>query len=159
MKKTLLSIAIIVALPITANATGPAHDSGNSPVVATAIAPYQTVTPGAHEDEHIASTAYVIGAYNDAIAAVNRVNDDKQNKLFYDDIEDGQGYSNQFMVGSAEFLEALAEGDTENLDVSNLVTEKAVATGILSQRVMVYTTWEDDTANGTTQVPLTTAAQ
>ena len=79
--KPLLTLAIMLALPITANATGPAHDSGNSPVVATASAPYQTVTPDAHADEHIASTKYVIGAYNDAIAAVNKVNADKQGKL------------------------------------------------------------------------------
>ena len=79
--RTLISLAIILALPFSANATGPAHDSGNSPVVATASAPYQTVTPDAHADEHIASTAYVIGAYNDAIAAVNKVDSDKQDKL------------------------------------------------------------------------------
>ena len=83
--KRILSIAIIAALPFGANATDPvgpsAVPSNGTPVVATASAPYQTVTPVAHADEHIASTKYVIGAYNDAIAAVNKVNSDKQNKI------------------------------------------------------------------------------
>ena len=76
--KTLLSIAVIAALPFAANATdpvvavGPAHASSN-PVVATANAPYVTVTPTQADESHIATTAYVKGAYNDAIAAVNNV--------------------------------------------------------------------------------------
>ena len=84
--KKLLSIAIIAALPFGANATdpvvavGPAHASSN-PVVATANAPYVTVTPTQADESHIATTAYVKGAYNDAIAAVNKVDSDKQGKL------------------------------------------------------------------------------
>ncbi len=89
MKKSLLSIAIIAALPFAANATdpvvavGPAHASSNA-VVATANAPYVTVTPSTADESHIATTAYVKGAYNDAIAAVNNVANDvssKQGKL------------------------------------------------------------------------------
>ena len=86
MKKSLLSIAIIAAMPFAANATdpvvavGPAHASSN-PVVATANAPYVTITPSQADESHIATTAYVKGAYNDAIAAVNKVDSDKQGKL------------------------------------------------------------------------------
>ena len=94
--KTILTLAIIAALPFAAHATdpvvavGPAHASSN-PVVATANAPYVTVTPTQADESHIATTAYVKGAYNDAIAAVNNVAnnvsaltnemDDKQDKL------------------------------------------------------------------------------
>ena len=88
--KTLLSIAIIAALPFTANATQtivetntPAAVDANGTVKkAAATGPYQTATIGEHDDEHIATTAYVKGAYNDAIAAVNKVDDDKQVKLY-----------------------------------------------------------------------------
>ena len=73
-------------MPFAANATdpvvavGPAHALSN-PVVATANAPYVTVTPSTADESHIATTAYVKGAYNDAIAAVNKVDSDKQGKL------------------------------------------------------------------------------
>ena len=82
----IISLAILAALPFAAHATdpvvavGPAHASSN-PVVATAVAPYVTVTPSAADESHIATTAYVKGAYNDAIAAVNKVDSDKQNNL------------------------------------------------------------------------------
>ena len=76
--KKLLSIAIIAALPFAANATDPvgpaAVPANGTPVVATASGPYQTAEIGNNDGEHIASTAYVKGAYNDTIAAVNKVN-------------------------------------------------------------------------------------
>ena len=83
--KTILTLAIIAALPFAAHATdpvvavGPAHASSN-PVVATANAPYVTVTPSQADESHIATTAYVKGAYNDAIAAVNNVANDVSGK-------------------------------------------------------------------------------
>ena len=81
MKKSLLTIAIMLALPLTANATytynntnTPAAVANNGTVtMATASGPYMTATIGDDDDEHIASTAYVKGAYNDSIAAVNKV--------------------------------------------------------------------------------------
>ena len=75
-KQTILSIAIMATLPLTAHAdpVGPAAVPANgTAVVATANAPYVTQTPTAADATHIASTAYVKGAYNDAIAAVNKV--------------------------------------------------------------------------------------
>ena len=88
-KQTLLSIAIIAALPFAAHATQtivetntPAAVGANGTVKKAADSgPYQTATIGEHDDEHIATTAYVKGAYNDAIAAVNKVDADKQVKL------------------------------------------------------------------------------
>ena len=83
--KKILSIAIMATLPLTAHATDPvgpaAVPANGTPVVATANAPYVTQTPTAADATHIASTAYVKGAYNDAIAAVNKVDADKQDKL------------------------------------------------------------------------------
>ena len=76
-KQTILSIAIMAALPFGAHATDPvgpaAVPANGTAVVATANAPYVTQTPTAADATHIASTAYVKGAYNDAIAAVNKV--------------------------------------------------------------------------------------
>ena len=78
--KTIFSIALI-ALPLTALAdpvvsVGPAAvPSNGTAVIATANPPYQTLTPTNDDKSHIASTAYVKGAYNDSIAAVNKVAD------------------------------------------------------------------------------------
>jgi len=66
----------MAALPFGAHSdpVGPAAVPANgTAVVATANAPYVTQTPTAADATHIASTAYVKGAYNDAIAAVNKV--------------------------------------------------------------------------------------
>ena len=157
MKKSLLLMAVIAALPITANATGPAHDSGNSPVVATASAPYQTVTPEAHADEHIASTKYVIGAYNDAIAAVNKVDSEKQGKLVT---------TNNLALSSTVFDQSAFEDILYDIGSgvrgwdsvfpdfqdNQLVTARAVAGGVESyvfgymesHPIEIYTTWDDD---------------
>lgn len=166
--KTILTLAIIGALPFAANATGPvvavgpAHASSNAAVVATANAPYVTVTPTQADESHIATTAYVKGAYNDAIAAVNKVNSDKQGKLERDDEADGTGDMDTYVIGSGSFLDALRDDDIGNnyydgyFEMS-LVSAKAVAEGILNQRVKIYTTWDDDTASATAEVPLITA--
>lgn len=76
--KIILSIAIIVALPFVVMAdpqVGPAEYSGNNPVVATGDAPYATAEITNDDKTNIASTAYVKDAYNDTIAAVNKIND------------------------------------------------------------------------------------
>lgn len=84
--KQIASIAIIAALPFTANAnfemgnydihyvTSPASVETNG--IATLVdddAPYATAELTADDETHIATTAYVKGAYNDAIAAINAV--------------------------------------------------------------------------------------
>ena len=133
-KSTLLSIAIIAALPFTANATQtivetntPAAVGQNGTVKkAAANAPYQTATIGEHDDEHIATTAYVKGAYNDAIAAVNKTAyllsgdiDGKQNKL----VGTGDGgdiYPDVFDYGTyaLEAENVVSSGEADNLLVS-----------------------------------------
>ncbi len=89
-KHTLLTIAIMAALPFGARAenisgamyTAPAHENTNHPAPTTqAGAPYGRIDIDTADQEHIATTAYVKGAYNSAIAAVNKVDVDKQNQL------------------------------------------------------------------------------
>ncbi len=156
--KILLPIAIIATLPFTANATQtivqtqtPAAVTANGTVKkAGTRGPYQTVTIGEHDDEHIATTAYVKGAYNDAIAGINA----KQPQLHNSDY----GVDITGAVGEDTFLELL---DNENLDLENvaqaLITTDAAIAGIRSQRVTVYTTWDNDTDAATTLVPFATA--
>jgi len=77
MKKLLL-ITFMLVLPFGVMAdpqVGPAEYSGNNPVVATGYAPYATAEITNANKQQIASTAYVKGAYNDTIAAVNKVHD------------------------------------------------------------------------------------
>lgn len=171
MKLTqILSIAIIAAaLPFGARAdytynyvTSPATVSANGTVNVAAVdslgnyagGPYATVVPTPADETHIATTAYVKGAYNDTIAAINS----KQTML----VNANGDPINHALDGVGDMLGMLAErdmdyaaGDAENF----LVSSGAVAMGILSQRVEIYTTWDDDTANGTTLVPLTTVTQ
>ena len=77
--KKILSLAIIAALPFAANAANTTIEidtpvpADEEAMVAGNIGPYQTAEIGEHDGEHIASTAYVKGAYNDAIAAINRI--------------------------------------------------------------------------------------
>ena len=73
MKKIFI-LPILIA-PIMAHATdpiGPAHVNSGA-VVATASAPYATATEQTGDTTTVVSASYVKGAYNDAIAAVNRV--------------------------------------------------------------------------------------
>ena len=80
--KKLLSIAILATLPFTVNADyvhteTPAHVPQNGTVYrAEEYGPYQIATISNNDGEHIASTAYVKGAYNDAIAAINTKQDE-----------------------------------------------------------------------------------
>ena len=115
---------------------GPANDSGNSPVVATANAPYVTATIGEHDDEHIATTAYVKGAYNDAIAAVNKVNDTKQNVI----------YGGREPVETT-LLQAISLSKS-NASRNSLVSEYGILSGtaalIGKSTVKIYTAWDTD---------------
>ena len=79
--KKLLSITVLSMLPFAANAeyvytlsNTPAQAASDGSVVKLATyGPYQIATIGNNDGEHIASTAYVKGAYNDAMAAINRL--------------------------------------------------------------------------------------
>ena len=135
--------------------TTPAQVVPNGTVTrASALGPYTIATIGDDDDEHIASTAYVKGAYNDTIAAVNRLDIEKQPTLFNgttgDRIND--------VDGADDFLYGLAYYNDESAEVmeQRLISSNAVVAGIKSQRVTIYTTWDDDRSSATTVVPLTT---
>ena len=83
MKKIFI-LPILIA-PIVAHATNPVGPSavgqGETPVIATANAPYAIAGAETGDTTNVVSASYVKGAYNDAIAAVNKVNADEQDKL------------------------------------------------------------------------------
>ncbi len=148
MKKTLLSIAIIAALPFGARAenisgamyTAPARYDTNHPAPTTdAYAPYGRIDIDTADQEHIATTAYVKGAYNSAIAAVNKVGGYKQDRLYNIDADE---YIAE-VDGTSTMFAMLAEGDGSS---DALLSADAIIAGILSQRVEIYTTWDDDDA-------------
>ena len=115
---------------------GPAHVNSGA-VVATASAPYATATEQTGDTTTVVSASYVKGAYNDAIAAVNRVNSDKQKKIVNMKGEDMSGEA----FSSSGFVENLAPL-SNNSDAERLfVSAAAVAAGIKSQRVTAVDTW------------------
>ena len=171
--RTLLSIAIIAILPFGANAAytyvetnTPARVANDGTVKrASNNAPYVTVEPTVADETHIATTAYVKGAYNDAIAAVNKVNETLNTKIDTD-IQDLGGY----VEGTAESI----RGDISDLqsDINSKVSNEEF-NGVISQivtdlqdyargqaddanaytdskGVVVYTTWDtnDETVVG-----------
>ena len=69
-----LSLLIITVLPFTAYAELTTDESG-SPAVSDYDPPYALAEPTQADQGHIATTAYVKGAYNDAITAVNTLAD------------------------------------------------------------------------------------
>ena len=171
--KKLLSIAIIAALPTVAmaeNISGamyiaPSGADNNHPAPITYhLAPYGRIDIDTADQEHIATTAYVKGAYNSAIAGINKVksytDSNKQTKLFTEDNDEDDDPSEDIgeeVLTSGSLLWSLENRDTEDIGFeSSLVTAMAVAKGILSQHVTIYTTWDDDRSSATTVVPLTT---
>ena len=157
-----LLFAIIALLPFGANAdytyvnsATPARVANNGTVTrASNFGPYVTATIEDDDDEHIASTAYVKGAYNDTIAAINR----KQDVLF--NLSGGDEMYNQ-VESSDDVLPLIKSygGEIYNAAVEDyrLISADAVITGIKSQRAEVYTNWDDDTAK--TQVAFVTATE
>ena len=159
--KKLLSIAIIAALPFGATAdytyvsqNTPAPVANNGTVTRAYNGPYQTITPGADDDKHIASTKYVIGAYNDTIAAINRVNEllNYRQVKFYDN--DTETAVESDLYDADNFVRNMAAGPSLEDFGGIIASAYAVASGIKSQRVEVYTNWDDD--DETTDVALKT---
>ena len=155
--KRILPLATIAALPCVSMAdytynfvSSPAPVPQNGTVTqASYDGPYTTATITNDDAEHIATTAYVKGAYNDTIAGLNTKQDRLSNSLT-DDIISGA------VVGSDDFVEELA-GDTVYISGEQyLISSAAVRDGIKSQRVKIYTTWDDDRDSATTNVPLET---
>ena len=75
--KIFLSLLLITILPFTAyavgtNTPGPEEETNENNVeMAESVGPYKILTPTAADAGHIATTAYVKGAYNDAIRTPN----------------------------------------------------------------------------------------
>ena len=75
--KIFLSLLLITILPFTAyavgtNTPGPEEETNENNVeIANDNGPYKILTPTAVDAGHIATTAYVKGAYNDAIRTPN----------------------------------------------------------------------------------------
>lgn len=93
--KTIIPLAIIAMLPFTANAAWadytfveqntPAQVANNgTAALAAHDGPFQTVDTQPADESHIATTAYVKGAYNDTIAAVNTVW--RLEDMYYDEL-------------------------------------------------------------------------
>ena len=163
MKK--IFILFLLIIPIMAHATdpvGPAHVNSGA-VVATAPAPYAIATPETGDTTNVVSASYVKGAYNDAIAAVNKVNADKQDKLVSHD-RHGSPLDIQNSVVDQYEMADLIELKTPIDDVgSRLITAQAalqaalnlVEDRVFAERVNAVTTWGNDTP---TQLPLSTAS-
>ncbi len=117
--RNLLTIAIMLALPFGAMAenisgamyTAPSVADTNHPAPTTgAGAPYGRVNIDTADQDHIATTAYVKGAYNSAIAAVNKVGDITNTKQAQLTNADGDNIvadvlSTSTDVGNGDFIE------------------------------------------------------
>lgn len=149
MKK--IFVLVLLVMPFVAHATDPvgpsAVPSGGTAVVATASAPYATATAETGDTTNVVSASYVKGAYNDAIAAVNKVNADKQGKLTIN-----RGHENI----SSDVVEEddIAEWVFEGVVPSNMRTRLITASGanLLAKKVAVkdynvnaVATWGSDT--------------
>ena len=156
--KKIFTIGLLLA-PIVANANpvGPsAVGQGQTAVVATASAPYQTAAPANGDSTTVVSASYVKGAYNDAIAAVNKVNSDKQNKL----INEETGNEIDTYVISADSFnditrDVLAGYGVNVMFKDSLVSAEATATAINEafaiKKVNALATWG---SNNVTQLSL-----
>ena len=168
-KLTLLSIAIIVALPFVANAenisgpmyVAPASRDANHPAPMTSAYPFfGRINIDTDDQEHIATTAYVKGAYNSAIAAVNRLSDEFGHVQYSLTTYTNEDPIDPLVIDEFEFnagIQDLVNGSGLSPTVADdaLVTAKAVVTGmqtyVNSKTVPIYTTWD---TNNTTNVHL-----
>lgn len=200
--RNLLTIAIMLALPFGAMAenisgamyTAPSVADTNHPAPTTgAGAPYGRVNIDTADQDHIATTAYVKGAYNSAIAAVNKVGNITNTKQAQLTNADGDNIvadvlSTRTDVGNGDFIGlggAITVTDNDEFDgiysdmsddLGNLDEQLMTAGAVIQlvrgasknilfsideaideKRVTIYTTWDDDSANATTQVELSTA--
>ena len=117
--KKLLGVSIVAMLAVMPMM---AHAAGETPTAATASSdPYLGVTVADGDKSNIASTAYVKGAYNAAIGAVNGLSTKKQDNL--------KNSSNGAISSTVKTTVGEATGD-DAADDTSLVTEKAVRDAI-----------------------------
>ena len=119
--KKLLGVSIVAMLAVTPMM---ASAAGSAPTAATTSSePYLGVDVAAADEGHIASTAYVKGAYNAAIGAVNAVSAAKQNNLM------NNATTPVAVSSTVKTSVGAATGENAASDTS-LVTEKAVRDAI-----------------------------
>ncbi len=119
--KKLLGVSIVAMLAVTPMM---AHAVGSAPTAATTSSePYLGVDVATTDQGHIASTAYVKGAYNAAIGAVNAVSAAKQNNLM-------NNAASPVAVSSTVKTSVGAATGENAADNTSLVTEKAVRDAI-----------------------------
>ena len=160
-------------LPFVANATNISGDMYVAPQEADANHPAPTTNAalGDHfgrinidvaDQEHVATTAYVKGAYNSAIAAVNAIIDAKQDLLYNNNTGEIMGRGTWGAEVVDDMLSDMDAGTMSQNDWSQLdtgyISAAGVLTGIKSQRVKIYTTWGNDTSAATAEVPFVTAS-
>ncbi len=168
----ILSIAIIAALPFGANAANIQGDMYVAPQPADANhtapstdnePPYGRVNIDTDDQSHIATTAYVKGAYNSAIAGINALDDLKQGRLLSNAIGGPMSSVVLDMIAIDDILHEIESGEFTNNEWEYIETVlpsmAAVVGGIKSQRVKIYTTWDDDRDSATTEVELITASR
>ncbi len=147
---TLILSAIIVALPLSARSdytyqivNNPRKASnGDTVVISNSVTGmYLTEEPTVADETHIATTAYVKGAYNATIAAINTLRNRTQDRLqVYDenddmDLVDPSVYYSFDDIGSSD----------------QLISGLGIKNALNAQRIRIYTTWD---TNDTTKVDL-----
>ncbi len=126
MKKIFILSLLLVPIMVHADPVGPsAVGQGQTAVIATASAPYATATAENGDTTNVVSASYVKGAYNDAIAAVNKVGKDLSDGL--DSLEDSW----------ATIFEQQSMGIIKKFDNMN--------NNISRKRINAVTTWGNDT--------------
>lgn len=166
-------LAIIATLPFGANATEP-HigpdgnwDEDSTDVELATDEPYYKKIEISNDDaEHIATTAYVKGAYNDTLAAINQtafgIYNSRQPMLQKLLLQGEAPLELNYVVGKQLFLEDYTTNGTNAINSymwdESLVTAAAVAKLVNMQRVKIYTTWDDDRDSATTEVSFITAS-
>ena len=173
--KKLLSIAILAILPFGANAAYTYNDVNRPALVANNGTVIYTTVPGVYatadienaDSEHIASTAYVKGAYNDTIAAINRIEMQLEQRQGLLADSNGNAVIDMYDLATLEddlvnLMDESEQPDQHLVSFNGIVwlvnqAKDEVNNNISDKRVTIYTTWEDDSANATTQVELSTA--
>ena len=158
MKKYLILLVVVPLLPSIANADytydyvdTPATVEANGVVARAEDGPHQTLTIYNDDKSHIASTAYVKGAYNDTIAAINS----KQTELFNPTTDE---IISTEVIDSDTLIWYLDSGTDVSSNERTISSTAAIVNGIKSQRAVVYTTWDDDRDSATRQVAFVTAS-
>ncbi len=128
--RTLLSLAIIATLPLNAMAgysyntiNKPANVANNGTVTLANGGPFQTVDTQPADESHIATTAYVKGAYNDTIAAVNSVWDGNYQTQVM--MEEGLGEKQDKLITNSgdEVSATVHDGGGPVVDVADAAAE------------------------------------